>query len=62
MSNAGTAQEVMPGFKGGAVKMVTESSRQSPRARARCEHVDEEPPLSISQRARLREPKKGCVS
>jgi transposase-like protein len=60
-----------PEFKDEAVKMVTESSRPIAEVareiqvnegthgswvnRYRVEHVDEEPPLSISERARLRE-------
>jgi len=60
-----------PEFKDEAVKMVTESSRPIAEVareiqvnegtlgnwvnRYRVDHVDEEPPLSISERARLRE-------
>ena len=60
-----------PEFKDEAVKMVTESSRPIAEVAReiqvnegtlgswvnnyRVEHVDEEPPLSISERARLRE-------
>jgi transposase len=60
-----------PEFKDEAVKMVIESSRPIAEVareiqvnegtlgswvnRYRAEHIDEEPPLSISERARLRE-------
>jgi transposase-like protein len=60
-----------PEFKSEAVRMVIESSRPIAEvarelhvnegtlgswvARWRAEHVDEEPPLSVSERARLRE-------
>lgn len=64
-------REFSPEFKDEAVKMVIESSRSIAEVarnihvnegtlgnwvnRYRVEHVDEEPPLTISERARLRE-------
>jgi transposase-like protein len=71
MINARTRRKFTPEFKDEAVKMVTESSRPIASvareihvnegtlgnwvSKYRVELVDEEPPLSISERARLRE-------
>jgi transposase len=68
---ARTSSQVQSGFKDEAVKMVIESSRAIAEVareiqvnegtlgnwvnKYRVEHADEEPPLSVSDRARLRE-------
>src|SRR5450759_290537 len=70
-ANAGATQEVHPWFRDEAVKMVIETSRPITEIardihvnegtlgnwvnKYRAEHVDDEPALSVSERARLRE-------